>query len=78
MLLLGYGLVGIPRTLWREADIETCLKRCLHRQAPASCLLHPQPEPSSFSQPRLLLHNSVPLRQPCGLMLTLTGRPFLE
>ena len=31
MLLLGYGLVGIPRTLWRAADIETCLKRCLHR-----------------------------------------------
>ena len=38
MLLLGYGLVGIPRTLWREADIETCLKRCLHRWAQPSRL----------------------------------------
>ena len=31
MLLLGYGLVNIPRTLWREADAGTCLKRSLHR-----------------------------------------------
>ena len=31
ILLLGYGLVNIPRTLWREADAGTCFKRSLHR-----------------------------------------------
>ena len=31
MLLLGYGLVSIPKTLWREADAGTNLKRSLHR-----------------------------------------------
>ena len=54
ILLLGYGLVCIPKTLWREADAGTTLKRSLHKQVALLAAAHRCPAPlPGIAEPRL-------------------------
>lgn len=31
IFLMGYGLVAIPRTMWREADVQQRHRLCCHQ-----------------------------------------------
>jgi len=52
VLLMGYGLVAIPRGAWREANPEARLRFAFHRRA-RTATAHPRPMPALCAPPGL-------------------------